>query len=1279
MNSIPTSLELLKNSCSHIDNALTKDLKLAHKSSESILTNPPDSYFGDRQIIYKKRTITLPDALFEQYDSLQCKCFMGLFPEINRAWITIDHRLFLWNFEDGSDFYVFEGQEQVIVSVGLVKPIPGVFVDGIEYIILLATPIEIIFLGVAFDEPHNPRSELTLYLTHMSIPSDNVSMTSIVGTSNGRIFMCGNNGHVYELQYQAADGWFTRKCRKINRSSNAYTNLIPTFLKLNQDERVISIAVDEIRHLLYTLTNKSNIEVIYLGENMNDFQRLFKLTDLCRQTSDISSEFVDPKNFQIISIHTILPLESKILNLVAVTSTGLRLYFSGSSPVQSYMPFRNRVNAPPENFRLIHVRPPPIINQEQSNGYYPRISNPQMAIHIADYSGGVFLASNAVSEEMDVLIGMAPYMPSVIHEQGFSELVSTIPIEGKTWAIAEVPNSFTAKLLDNKNNDDVDLICNELVSQHFFPVRHFLVLTNSGVTVLAQQRPIDYLNSLLENYDEDPNSIRSFFDFYTPEQACAMCLAITCGHPYATNSTPGLPSYLSITPSMPVIDAAKRCFFEFGGYPTFTGRPFRNDVVSDVGRPLTIPEPVFSGKHNGLVLYLTRLLRSIWKQNITKKINKGNKKKQEISFTDQDLLTVQKNLSALNQFFVQNPQFSSLPHPTDETLRAASFQEKLEADAFQAEKQSLYALHQLLENCIQAISFLLLLFDYDFSGIIQNLPEQTQNELSELTFESLVCTPKGRAIARNIVAELINKQIDEHIGIDVLSDLLQQNCPSFCTADDVIFYRAVEYLQKAKNTQNLLEREKLLNESLKFFTKVANQIDQEKLTSIVESFKSVNYYHGIIELALICAQEWDPSDLAKSCYDENVPENDYRIDILKKRKYCYALAFNGLEAANIAAANASINKQPGSAVTEAILRSQSKAKEKILASQDILFHYHIYQWLIEQGSIDQLLEFNTPFLEEFLLKNPTPDLEKANLLWRYYVRNKQLLKAANTLEQLAETDEFDIDLQQRLEYLSLAVTHAKGYATNNKDSSIFLLDLEEKLEVAQVQSVIYRKIQSIPEENKELIQHCLQELNSKLMDISQLYNQYAHPLGLHEEELLIFYTSGYKDPQLIESTWNDIINNTYKSDIEADVHQKFDIIANIIIRLGKKFYPNEDVFPLYVLCNMLENLEYQEMNVIERGWVINIMREVGVTYLALFEVFNEIYEKRNSPWHSEVGVNFLIENICILVKEWLKNENRIDIPIKLIDEALTKYIMQCSNSTVEEELKSIQKHIRDFY
>jgi hypothetical protein len=32
---------------------------------------------------------------------LEYKSFMGLFPEIQRAWLTIDNRLFLWNYEDG--------------------------------------------------------------------------------------------------------------------------------------------------------------------------------------------------------------------------------------------------------------------------------------------------------------------------------------------------------------------------------------------------------------------------------------------------------------------------------------------------------------------------------------------------------------------------------------------------------------------------------------------------------------------------------------------------------------------------------------------------------------------------------------------------------------------------------------------------------------------------------------------------------------------------------------------------------------------------------------------------------------------------------------------------------------------------------------------------------------------------------------------------------------------------------------------------------------------------
>jgi len=46
------------------------------------------------------------------------------------------------------------------------------------------------------------RSSSTL-AAQFSVPSDNVHMLKIIGTPEGRIFMCGKDGNVYELHYQA--------------------------------------------------------------------------------------------------------------------------------------------------------------------------------------------------------------------------------------------------------------------------------------------------------------------------------------------------------------------------------------------------------------------------------------------------------------------------------------------------------------------------------------------------------------------------------------------------------------------------------------------------------------------------------------------------------------------------------------------------------------------------------------------------------------------------------------------------------------------------------------------------------------------------------------------------------------------------------------------------------------------------------------------------------------------------------------------------------------------
>lgn len=50
---------------------------------------------------------------------------MGLFPEIKQAWITVDNRLYLWDYATQSGFQGYEGQNNNIHCVRLLKPKPG--------------------------------------------------------------------------------------------------------------------------------------------------------------------------------------------------------------------------------------------------------------------------------------------------------------------------------------------------------------------------------------------------------------------------------------------------------------------------------------------------------------------------------------------------------------------------------------------------------------------------------------------------------------------------------------------------------------------------------------------------------------------------------------------------------------------------------------------------------------------------------------------------------------------------------------------------------------------------------------------------------------------------------------------------------------------------------------------------------------------------------------------------------------------------------------------------
>lgn len=126
----------------------------------------------------------------------------------------------------------FIEQPDVITHVALVKPKPGVFVDEITSLLVICTPATVLLLGLSSQNvqsaDHRPHKDIKLYATDMSVNTDGIEMTSVVGTNDGRIFMCGiQDGNLYELHYQQKEVWFGKQYYLINHSASAVPSFIP--------------------------------------------------------------------------------------------------------------------------------------------------------------------------------------------------------------------------------------------------------------------------------------------------------------------------------------------------------------------------------------------------------------------------------------------------------------------------------------------------------------------------------------------------------------------------------------------------------------------------------------------------------------------------------------------------------------------------------------------------------------------------------------------------------------------------------------------------------------------------------------------------------------------------------------------------------------------------------------------------------------------------------------------------------------------------------------------
>ena len=108
-------------------------------------------------------------------------------------------------------------------------------------------------------------------------------MLCVKGTANGRVFMGGKDGCLYEFAYKAEDGWFSKKATKINHSTSTFSFLVPGFINaaLSEEDPLVQLEVDDSRNILYARSEKGSIQVFDMG---TDGLQLIKVIALNQQS-----------------------------------------------------------------------------------------------------------------------------------------------------------------------------------------------------------------------------------------------------------------------------------------------------------------------------------------------------------------------------------------------------------------------------------------------------------------------------------------------------------------------------------------------------------------------------------------------------------------------------------------------------------------------------------------------------------------------------------------------------------------------------------------------------------------------------------------------------------------------------------------------------------------------------------------------------------------------------------------------------------------------------------
>ncbi|KAL9087041.1 MAG: hypothetical protein Q9165_006869 [Trypethelium subeluteriae] len=1207
----------------------------------------------------KSEAYDIPDTVLEQYNLAQMSTKMGLFPELNHVWITIDNAFYFWDYKNPNPTISgYEGLTNNITAVKLVKPRANVFKPHIRHILVIATTVEIIILGVAPAGGAEGINRFDLTETGMSMSVRGIPVNFIVSSNkSGRIFFGGaSSNEVYELLYQAQVGWFKSNVSKINHTTTGIKQILPSisFGQNIDQETIKQMVVDDSRNLIYTLSNLSNIRVFHI-KTFNVLELVLNkprshITSNLTHMVPRNSELLQPAQFEITSISPIPANETSRLTLQATTNAGCRIFFSATS---GYSYYSQSHSSPPTSMQVHHVKFPP------PEG--PALRSPRTAMATTgglgqqqpplDVSSKALIKSHQVyrfspgfnmfffrlnlQAQNDQLFMSAPESGRIALGRDstqvtkYPELGVFLQLGGTVQDVALLTPPFGASPAPPGFG-------NEMAVQFDQPTTEIAILTSGGIHVMRRRRLVDIFATAIRNGGGDEGlegQVKLFSSLYGRSETMATALAVACGQGVDTSDL-----HVSSITDPDILEFARKIFVEFG-----TGARI-NDIGMLDHSSLSIENVEPSSRHKGLSLYLERLTRSIWKAPVVKEAIMPTGVTFQPSLPITRLQEIQKDVNKLSEFLQKNKPFiEGLSGP--EALRHAT--SRVEEVALQGEHQAMHSMSRLIENVIEGIAFVLVLFNERTDEVILSLPESVRREVKGLTFETLFCSSTGKDLAKELVKAIVNCNIAAGSNVDTIAEALRRRCGSFCSADDVVIFKAQEMLRKASEAGANTERGRAsLNESLKLFQKVGGALITEQLQSTVEQYIQLEFFAGAIQLCLDVAKASDPGNRAMAWIEQGSPEMDGKKEFFESRRKCYELIHRVIQAVDQASAN-----DPGYVDGQftAVGRRKSEAYDVIDASQDEVFQTNLYDWYLSQGWSERLLEIRSRFVPKYLERRSKEERDKADLLWNYHARRREFWEAAQVQLHLAKSD-FDISLDSRIEYLARARTNASTglgggvstYGAPGMTRQQLLRDAGDLIEIADIQSDLVQALRSDDRLQGDRRETVLKELQGKVLAVDQLYNSYIDPAEYYDIALQVFVCANYRSKNDIISTWSNLINREHAiATAQRDATQQpWERVAETVRTIGRKLLRAEWVFsPNFLLPLFLRYSFEQQRGVGTLHWVLSIFLDLEVPRETLLGVLELQYYSDEAPFSGR-NRRYVATEIVYLVQVWFSETRR---------------------------------------